>query len=105
MLTLVLPLDALATATIDYQWTPPVGGSPVVRYDVEIDTDGQIVLTSTAGTENTFSVIYDFGETVAIRVRGVDAQGRTGPWSEWSDPYSDDGPPSGCGKPSFTVRY
>ena len=69
-----------------FDWTAPTTGTPVVRYDVEIRIGGpesdQIETRSVTTNEVTFSV--DWVTIYEVRVRGVDAQGRVGPWSPWS---------------------
>jgi hypothetical protein len=75
-----------------FTWDPPTTGTPVVRYEVEIrvgGSDSDQIDTQTVNTnEVTFAV--DWVTPYEVRVRGVDGQGRTGPWSEWSLAYDTD---------------
>jgi hypothetical protein len=96
---LVIPVSASSPA-VTASWEAPTEGSPVVFYVLEIYEDGVLFIFDT--TENTSYVveagIFQAGPQYTARVRGVDAQDRTGPWSLWSDPYVfDPGPPGGCG--------
>jgi hypothetical protein len=94
-----IPVAAGAPA-VTATWDAPTEGSPVVFYVLEIYEDGELFIVDT--TEDTSFVvpagIFLAGPQYTARVRGVDAQDRTGPWSLWSDPYVfDPGPPGGCG--------
>lgn len=75
-----------------FEWDPPVGGSAVVLYEVEIresrpTTEATVVRRTTDTNRVTFDVRWLY--LYEVRVRGVDAEGRKGPWSEWSDPPVD----------------
>jgi hypothetical protein len=85
---------------VNYQWTAPTTGTAVEYYVVEHSVDGgqwtQIATTST----NTYTLLAEIGLSHQIRVAGVDADGRQGPFSAASDPYSPDiGAPGQPGKP------
>jgi hypothetical protein len=84
-----LPQDP---ADMTFTWTAPTSGTAPVRYDVEIRVGGpesdQIQTQSVTTNEVTFPV--DWVTMYEVRVRGVDGQGRTGPWSVWSLAYDRD---------------
>ncbi len=69
-----------------FSWDAPTAGTPVVRYEVQIRVGGsqsneyqnQVVTTNSV----TFEV--DWLKPYEVRVRGVDANDRIGPWSDWS---------------------
>lgn len=92
-----------AAQDVTFTWTAPTEGSPVVVYQVQLSENGgpyTTVSASETDTQYTFSL--DYGTTYTVRVAGVDAQGRRGPWSLPSDPYTPDlGPPGTPGKPSI----
>ncbi len=68
-----------------FAWQPG-SGPPPEKYEVEIRKGGMyskdITYRETATTEITFDV--DWLTPYDVRVRGVDAEGRRGPWSKWS---------------------
>lgn len=81
--------DAGATAATDtvwatFTWTAPTTGSAVAYYVIETH-DGRTLecrhLTPKGGKAR---VPFTPGQVQRIRVAGVDAQGRQGPWSQWS---------------------
>jgi hypothetical protein len=73
---------------LNFVWAPATTGVPAVKYEVEIRKGGpgstdittrtvsanQIVITEVA-----WLTLYE------VRVRGVDADNRSGPWSQWSN--------------------
>lgn len=70
-------------------WTPPTTGSPVVFYKLEVEaaTAADTLRISRArigGTVYVCVLPLEF-ESVRARAAGVDAQLRSGPWSEWAD--------------------
>ena len=94
--------QALAQTEMEasYTWTVPQGGSAVVSYVVQHRVDGgqwaQVGVTPT----NTYTMMLAVGQSHEIRVAGVDAQDRQGPFSVPSDPYiPDPGAPAQPGKP------
>jgi len=103
----VLGLMLFATAAfaqvpdVTYVWTAPTTGSEVVQYVVELNVDGagwnQVGVTPTESF--TFST-FEFLKTYEVRVAGVDALDRQGPFSLSSDPYTPDlGVPGQPSKP------
>ena len=64
-----------------YTWTAPTTGSPVVKYAVEISMNGAVIDTifRVGATDITIEVIY--GSDYSVRVAGIDAAERWGPWS------------------------
>jgi len=92
--------QAQTEVSVAYTWTAPTTGSAVDHYVVEHSVDGgswsQIATTST----NSYTLTAAIGQSHQIRVAGVDASNRQGPFSEASDPYTPDlGAPGAPGKP------
>lgn len=93
------------TYNLEYTWTPPTEGSAVVYYIVEVVLDGQTITAQTVDSNHIFTYEgYTPGESIKVRVAGVDAMGRQGPFSLYSDDYRDAGAPGACGKPAFNIR-
>jgi hypothetical protein len=88
---------------VTYTWTAPTTGSAVAYYLVEVSNDGGAnwtVAGTTLDLTYTFTDFQNF-DTYIVRVAGVDAQGRQGPYSVPSDPYTPDlGPPGAPGVPT-----
>lgn len=86
---------------ITYHFTAPTTGSLVDYYIVQSSESGTTWTTlSIRPTTNSFSINVPVGINVQVRVAGVDAQGRQGPWSVASDPFVPDaGAPGAPGKP------
>ena len=104
-LTVVLMLGpallAQDQATMDavYRWKPSVKGSPAVIYVVQVRVDGGPWATVMHVHTNEVKAPLELLKTYEIRVAGVDAKGRQGPWSKASDPYKPStSTPSGCMK-------
>lgn len=97
-----LPAGAQTSTSVTYTWTAPTTGSPCVSYEVERTIDaGTTWVAYTTTTSTTAIVVAPANVAIQIRVRGVDALGRKGPWSQPADPYSyDPGAPGSCGKPA-----
>lgn len=78
-----------AQESVSYTWTAPTTGSAVDHYVVQHSTDGGAWVTvddAVTTLSYTLSAAYDVEHR--IRVAGVDALDRQGPWSAASDPYS-----------------
>jgi len=78
--------------SIRCSWQAPSGGSPVQSYELQIiDVDGgldtTITVASRPGLEQYHLFDGQFLRRYLSRVRGIDAQGRTGPWSNYSQIY------------------
>jgi hypothetical protein len=102
LLALVSPAAAQSTEDVTYNWTPPTEGSPVVYYVVEHSVNGGPFVQIATATSTSYTLSATIGDTHQIRVAGVDAQDRTGPFSDPSDPYSPElGPPGKPGKPQL----
>lgn len=101
---MVIPVTAGSPA-VTASWDPPTEGSPVVFYVLEIYEAGALFLSEQV-YETSYLIpagVFQANVPYTARVRGVDAQGRTGPWSLWSDEYVfDPGPPGGCGPISWS---
>lgn len=94
--------QALAQTEMEgrYTWTVPEGGSPVVQYVVQHRVDGGDWVTVGTSPTNTYTLMLTVGQSHEMRVAGVDAENRTGPFSVPSDPYvPDPGAPAQPGKP------
>jgi hypothetical protein len=88
------------TVEVTASWTPPSEGSPVHHYVLQLSTNGGPYATVGSTTTTTYVMELEVGQTYRARVAGVDAEGRMGPYSEESDPYTPDlGPPGQPGKP------
>jgi len=101
---LIIPALALAQTpdvmSASYQWSAPTTGSTVVQYVVQHEIDGGNWVTVGTTDTNSYTLDLTVGQSHRIRVAGLDAQNRQGPWSVASDPYSPDpGAPGQPGKP------
>jgi hypothetical protein len=98
LILMALPITA---APVNWEWQIPTEGSPVIHYEMQIQTDGLDWL-SVSDTSPTNSLSVDMPDGISIvRVRGVDSQDRPGPWSEPSDAYTQLSSPGICGKPTI----
>ena len=92
---------ALAQESVTYTWTAPTTGSAVHHYVVQHASNGGTWTTVSDNLQATTYILaaaYDVEH--AIRVAGVDAIGRQGPWSLPSEPYTPSlGAPGQPGKP------
>ena len=100
LILLLLPTLAAAQVNVTYEWTAPTTGEPVDHYVVQRH-NGSAWGGEVTATGNTATLEMESGWRV--RVAGVDALGRQGPWSEESEAYLDAGAPGAPGKPSFVV--
>jgi len=97
-----LALAQTTSMTFTYRTAPPATGSPVAVYEWQVSGNGGSSWVD-AGTspDPSKAITLAVGGTYVVRVRGTDAQDRSGPWSVASDPNSPDpGPPGACGKPT-----
>ncbi len=94
------PVQAQTEMQVNYSWTAPVGGTAVDHYVVEHSVDGGSWAQLATASANSYTLTATVGQAHQIRVAGVDASGRQGPFSLASDPYTPDlGAPSQPGKP------
>jgi hypothetical protein len=99
---LLLGGAALAQEDVTYNWTAPTTGSTVVQYIVEHSVDGGAFTQVATVTSPTFVLSAEYEHEHRIRVAGVDALDRQGPFSESSDPYTPTlGAPGQPGKPDI----
>lgn len=103
LLITVLPATSSLAQTdvqVNYSWTAPTTGSPVVFYEVQHSINNGNWTQVGTSNDNSYTLTATVGQSHRIRVRGVDDEDREGPWSEASDPYLPDvGPPGQPGKP------
>ncbi len=102
LLAVVLPAAASFAQEIpvSYTWTAPTTGTPVEFYVVQHSVNGGQWTQVDTSTENTYTLSATAGESHQIRVAGVDADDRQGPFSVASDPFTPDaGAPGQPGKP------
>lgn len=59
-----------------WEWTAPTTGTAVEHYEVQTNHDTY---------RNTIYILFQGKTNIIHKVRGVDAAGRTGPWSQSSD--------------------
>ena len=100
-LILAAAAPALAQALVSYTWTAPTTGSPVDHYVIQHSEDGGAWVTvEDAQSTNSYVLTAAYDAEHRIRVAGVDAQNRQGPWSVASDPYTPtQGAPGQPGQP------
>lgn len=78
---------------VTYVWTAPATGSPVAFYRVQLSlNDGPFSVIGTTPTTS-YVLTVAWGNKYVIRVAGVDAEGRQGPYSVPSVPYTPEIPP------------
>ena len=103
LLAIVLPAAsslAQAEVQVNYTWTAPTTGSPVDHYVVQHSINGGQWAQIATTNENSYTLSATVGQSHQIRVAGVDAEDRQGPFSVASDPYMPDlGAPGQPGKP------
>ena len=102
LLVLATAVSAQAqTERYDFHWAPSPDfddeGRPLpaaVEYQVWLQRDAdQEELIATVVGDTIYSLLAEAGVVHRLRVRGIDASGRTSPMSAWSDPvyFEDDG--------------
>lgn len=101
---MVIAMCGMAMAQLDYAatmtWTAPTSGSAVDHYVVEIYADDVLASTIPSVLENTYQITgLNFDVVYKVRVAGVDAFDRMGPWSLFSNDLIDAGPPGVTGVP------
>ena len=80
---------AFAQESVTYTWTAPTTGSTVDHYVIQHSADGGTWTTVDSNvTTNTYVLTAEYDVEHTVRVAGVDAQGRQGPWSVSSEPYT-----------------
>lgn len=92
--------QAQDTQPVNYQWTAPTTGAPVAQYMIQHSVDGGAWTVIDASSTNTYTLAATVGNSHRIRVAGVDAGGRMGPYSVPSEavvPQLD--PPGQPGQP------
>lgn len=106
LLALVVPAVAVAQDYVDWTWTAPTEGAPVVYYVIEVSVNGGAFAPAGTVAENAWTMMdLVHGNTYIVRVAGVDALDRMGPFSAESDPYTHDaGAPGPPGRPFILVK-
>ena len=91
---------AAQTTDLNYGWDAPTTGTAVVHYVVQHSVNGGTWTQIATSSTNSYTLTATTGDSHQIRVAGVDAEDRMGPFSEPSDPFAPDaGPPGVPGKP------
>ncbi len=86
---LALAATAAAQEEVTYTWSAPTTGSPVDHYVVQHSEDGgNWVTVDNNAHSNEYVLTAAYDTEHSIRVAGVDGQGRQGPWSVASEPYT-----------------
>lgn len=91
------------TVAFTYTTTAPTTGNPVVTYEWQTSANNGTAWTA-AGTSTGVTKVITLvvGPTYIVRVRGVDALGQVGLWSDASNPNTPNaGAPGACGKPGW----
>lgn len=90
LMSMLPALEAAAQTEPNAQatWGPPTYGTPVVHYVLQLSTDEGAweQVATTAGTS--YDLTLTEGHSYRIRVAGVDAEGRQGPFCAPSPEYS-----------------
>lgn len=96
-----LAIAAGTTRSVTYRCTKPTTGSPVVTYNWYTSDNAGTTWTLAATSTDTFVTLsLTLLKTYIVKVEGVDALNRHGPFSVNADPFTpDDGPPGAPGKP------
>jgi hypothetical protein len=99
-LAFVPDVSAQSIEEVSYAWGSPETGSPVHHYIVEHSVNGGPFAQIATASTGDYTLIATVGDTHQIRVAGVDALGRQGPFSVPSEPYAPElGPPGQPGQP------
>ncbi|MBU0742170.1 fibronectin type III domain-containing protein [bacterium] len=86
---LAVSVTAQAQEVLNYTWTAPTTGSPVDHYVVQHSEDGGAWVTvQDTQMTNSYALTAVYDVEHRVRVAGVDAEGRQGPWSIASEPYT-----------------
>ncbi len=86
---LAVAATAQAQEVVTYTWAAPTTGSPVDHYVIQHSEDGGAWVTvQDSQSTNSYMLTAAFDAEHSIRVAGIDAQGRQGPWSVASEPYT-----------------
>ncbi len=72
---------------VSYSWTPPNTGSAVEYYVIEKIVNGDDWVEVDTSADTSYVLSADVGDTVSIRVYGVDSSDRRGQASPPSEPY------------------
>ena len=97
------PAGAQTEVEATAAWSPPVYGTPVVHYVLQLSVNDGIWVTIATPADTTYAVPVTEGNSHRVRVAGVDAEDRQGPFSLSSEAYipgvSDIGEPGKPGQP------
>lgn len=87
--------NRMAAPSVRYTWSAPATGSPVVSYKAEVMVNDRDLLVFEGLQDESVSIQVDYGNKYLVRVAGLDAQNKQGPWSIWSLAYAPElDPPS-----------
>jgi hypothetical protein len=100
LLIAAAPAVAQVAEEVTYTWTPPTTGSPVEYYVVQHSVNGGPYAQIATVTTNQYTLMATYGDSHVIRVAGVDAEARQGPYSVPSEAYTPSlGAPGQPGQP------
>ena len=103
LLLLALPTQAQDDVEATASWDPPTYGTPVVHYILQLSTNEEAWITIATTVDTSATIEISYADAHRVRVAGVDAEGRQGPFSIPSDSYSpainEIGAPGEPGKP------
>lgn len=81
-------VDELGRVRARASWSPPTYGTPVVTYVVQHSINGEAWYYYASTEDTTINMYISFYDTHRVRVAGVDAENRQGPFSLPSNTYS-----------------
>ena len=86
-------------------WDPPTYGTPVEHYVLQHSVNDGAWTTVGTTTDTQYTLTISFNDSHRVRVAGVDAEGRQGPYSLPSNPYNPSEGTSGPNQPGQPVLF
>lgn len=106
LLTLAGAAGAQTEVEATAGWSPPTYGTPVVHYVVQHSVNEGAWATVGTTTETQYTLTISFSDDHRVRVAGVDAEGRQGPFSLPSNTYNpSDGAVTGPAQPGQPTLF